>query len=153
MTKFIDPATHLIPHSGKMAQLKRIIDYGEDWIRAEADLTADNIFAENGRIPAWAALEILAQGIAALAGIRAEQAGEPVRPGFLLGTRKFTASVAHLPLTTVTINVQESMVDERGFGVYRCVLTDGDGITLADAAINAFSPSDIEQFMQTQTGN
>ena len=144
----IEPAAHLLPQSGRMVMLDRVLDYGNDWLHGEADLNEDNLFAESGALPSWAVLEVLAQGIAALAGIRAQAAGEPVRLGFLLGTRRFNAHVAALSLPCqVRVMVKESMIDANGFAVYDCTLRDGADVVLAEAAINVYSPPNIEEMM------
>lgn len=144
----IEPAAPLLPQSGHMVMLDRVLDYGEDWLNGEADLREDNLFAEHGVLPTWAVLEVLAQGIAALAGVRAQEVGEPVRLGFLLGTRRFHAHIAALPLPCkVKVAVKESMIDAYGFAVYDCTLLDTDGTVLAEAAINVYSPPNIEEMM------
>ena len=144
----IEPAAPLLPQSGRMVMLDRVLDYGDDWLHGEADLTEDNLFAEDGALPSWAVLEVLAQGIAALAGVRARAAGEAVRLGFLLGTRRFSMSMAALPLPCrVRVAVKESMIDTNGFAVYDCTLQDVADTVLAEAAINVYSPANIEAMM------
>lgn len=145
----IEPAAPLLPQSGRMVMLDRVLDYGDDWLHGEADLRTDNIFAKDGVLPSWVVPEVLAQGIAALAGVRAQEAGEPVRLGFLLGTRKFSTRVTALPLPCrVRVKVQESMVDANGFAVYDCILCNDADTVLAEAAINVYSPSNIEEMMR-----
>lgn len=147
MPSFAD-ARQFLPHSGHMALLDRIADYGEDWLIAEADLRADCIFAAEGKLPAWAAVEVMAQGIAALGGLRCYLRGVEPPVGFLLGTRKFTACAEALPLPChAVITARESMLDSNGFGVYAVDMQVG-GEVWAQANINVFSPPDIEQFMQ-----
>lgn len=144
MPKFED-ARAFLPQTGRMAMLTRIVDYGEDWLLAEADLAQDNIFAEKSQLPAWACIEIMAQGIAALAGVQAHLAGHEVPMGFLLGTRKFQAEAAFLPLPcTVRVRVQESIRDATGFGVYHTALWLGETL-FAQANLNVFSPDDAKK--------
>ena len=45
-------------------------------------------------------MELMAQGIGAFAGIEALKAGEPVRLGFLLGTRKLDLFADSVPVGT-----------------------------------------------------
>ena len=99
-------------------------------------------------------MEIMAQGIAALTGCHAANAGQPIRLGFLLGTRKLNLFADFIPLhTRLLVRVQESMMDSTGFGVFDCSLhwTDApeherhllpaDGL-LIEAALNVYSPQD-----------
>lgn len=127
--------------------LDRIEGYGEDWLDARAEVGEDHIFVENGRLPAWATLEMMAQGIAALAGVRAKMAGEEIRLGFLLGTRTFALSVASLAVPcTLAVSVRQSWLDANGFAVFACAIAQG-GVSLGEANLNVFSPQDIERFI------
>ena len=143
----IEAVAEFLPHSGRMVMLDRIDGYGEDWLNAQAEVAEDHIFVENGRLPAWACLEMMAQGIAALAGVRAKIAGEEVRLGFLLGTRAFTLSVDSLPVPcTLAISVRQSWLDANGFAVFTCAISRRD-VLLGEANLNVFSPADIEDFI------
>ena len=89
--KLICPITHiapLLPHSGHMVLLDCITEYGDDYLHATAHVGEKHILLQAGSLPVLAGMEIMAQGIAALAGCHAHNRGEPVRLGFLLGTRK-----------------------------------------------------------------
>lgn len=144
----------LLPHSGHMVLLDVITEYGEDYLYAEARVGEKHILLQNGVLPLLAGMEIMAQGIAALAGCHARNAGEPVRLGFLLGTRKLNLFAESVPVgTRLSIHVRASTQDAGGFGVFDCELrwTDApedakenlpsDGL-LIRAALNVFSPKD-----------
>lgn len=136
-----------LPHSGRMVMLDCIKDYGEDWLNARAKVREDHIFVENGVLPGWATLEMMAQGIAALAGVRAKMAGEEIRLGFLLGTRAFHLSVASVAVPcTLDISVRRSFLDANGFAVFACEIAE-DGVLLGKANLNVFSPKDIERLI------
>ena len=138
----IAPAAPLLPHSGHMVLIDRVLAYDVHHIVTETDVTHDNIFAEDGHLPVWAYLEIMAQAIGALAGALALDAGEPVRLGYLLGTRKLTLHQSALPLpATLRVEAQESTRDSTGFGVFDCRLYHGDTL-LAEAALNVYVPPD-----------
>jgi predicted hotdog family 3-hydroxylacyl-ACP dehydratase len=51
-------------------------------------IRSDSTFAEDGRVPGLVALEYMAQAVAAYAGLRARGQGQPVRIGYLLGSRE-----------------------------------------------------------------
>jgi len=77
----------LIPHTGKMLLLDRIIDYDiEHSIRAEYNITKNCIFYDPvlDGVPAWAGFEFIAQAISALTGIRKREKGEKANMGFIL---------------------------------------------------------------------
>lgn len=148
----IDHVAPLLPHSGRMVLLSRITAYGEDFLEAEAVVDEGHILLEQGAVPAASGMEIMAQGIAALAGCHAHNAGEPVRLGFLLGTRKLNLFAESIPIgTQLAVRVQASTQDGNGFGVFDCELhwTDApeacrsrlpsDGLLL-QASLNVYSP-------------
>lgn len=138
----ITPAAPLLPHSGRMVLIDRVLSYDAQHITTETDVTGDNIFAVHDRLPAWACLEIMAQAIGALAGVLAVDAGEPVRLGYLLGTRRLTLHHGDLPLpATLRVEARESTRDATGFGVFDCCLYHGE-MRLAEAALNVYTPPD-----------
>lgn len=142
----------LLPHSGRMVLLDSITDYGEKHLTATAEIGSDHILLHHGRLPCTAGMELLAQGIGALIGCHAHNAGEPVKLGFLLGTRKLNLFAGSIPVgTKLLIKVQESVLDASGFGVFDCTLLwteapedektrlPADGV-LVQAALNVYSP-------------
>ena len=66
----------LLPHSGNMVLLDEILDYDDESLQGRATIREDHVFLRpEGVVPAWMAMEILAQGIAAFDGCHAAQAG------------------------------------------------------------------------------
>ena len=140
----LEPVAHLLPHSGRMVMIDRLLHYDAHSAVTESDIDARHIFAENGVLPAWAFLEIMAQAIGALAGARAKGAGKPIRLGFFFGERKLTLHHGDLPLpVTLRSEIQESIQDQSGFGVFDCRLYCGTTL-LADAALNVYMPPEGE---------
>ena len=145
----------LLPHSGHMVLLDEILAYDHESLLASAHIGADHILMQpDGTVPAWMAMEIMAQCIGALEGCHARVRGEPVRLGFLLGTRKLNLFADTIAVgTQLSIQVQASTQDGSGFGVFDCALrwTDApaaaraglpsDGL-LVQAALNVFSPKE-----------
>ena len=151
---FDDVAT-LLPHSGKMVLLDRIQSYDEHSLTASAKIRPDHILLpENAdALPSYALLEIMAQAVGAWAGIHALAAGEAVRLGFLLGTRKLLLHQDSIAIGSVLrIDAVLSWQDQSGMAVFDCtVVHEGSGQTVAEAALNVFSPHDgqvLEQLMQ-----
>jgi predicted hotdog family 3-hydroxylacyl-ACP dehydratase len=160
------PIRHLapiLPHAGNMILLDEIVTYSDSQLQALARIGPDHLFLdENGQLPMWCAIEIMAQGVAALAGCHAHDAGQPPKLGFLLGSRQIDIlrpSVAQGSL--LCVQVEASTRDEAsGFGVFECRLSllDESGIantdspqTVATARLSVFSPPDIEHYLQEQT--
>ena len=153
--RLICPITNvapLLPHSGCMVLLDSITDYGDHHLTATAAIGEDHILLQNGRLPCMLGMEIMAQGIAAWSGAHALDRGEPVRLGFLLGSRKLTLGVSEIPVGTVLdIHITLSLEDNLGMGVFDCSLNCRQpapghehimppGTVLLSGSLNVFSP-------------
>ncbi len=128
----------LIPHSGSMVLLDRIIDYDDQGLTAELLVRGDGLLGDDKAVPAWAGIEYMAQAIAAYAGVMARRVGEPIRLGFLLGTRRYNSNVAVFKVgATLTIRVKKIMQDDN-LGVFDCRIL-GDGMEIT-ANLNVYQP-------------
>lgn len=142
----------VVPHTGTMVLLDEIDHWQEDHLQASVTVRADAPFADEQGIPAWVGIELMAQTIAALGGCRARRANQPVKIGFLVGSRRYSASQAYFPVgACLQVAVQELISGEQGLSVFECNLQ-GIGVHShinASANINVFQPADPEQFLQT----
>jgi predicted hotdog family 3-hydroxylacyl-ACP dehydratase len=131
-----------------MALLDRIIDFDEYTLSAELVVRGDNLLGNDKTVPAWAGIEYMAQAIAAYAGIKSKLAGEPIKLGFLLGTRSYTSNVASFAVgTALAIQVKNIIQDDK-LGVFDCKLR-GDGIEI-NANLNVYQPP-IESELETRS--
>lgn len=140
----IEQVEPLVPHSGEMVLIDRITDFGETHLTAEATIRENHILIKHGKLASWAGIEIMAQGVAAWAGCMAQQANEPVRLGYLLGTRKLHIHQAEIPIgSQLEIKVTMSIQDTTGFGVFDCQLIDKNTqLPILEGALNVFSPKE-----------
>jgi len=137
----------LVPHSGRMSLLTRVVDHGEDWLIAEVDITVDSMFCDEKGVPAWVGLEYLAQAIAAFAGLQERLLGGMPKIGFLVGTRKYVSSNSYFSLnSTLSIKVSENLKAENGLCVFNCELHSDE--CEASARLNVFQPEDANQFIR-----
>lgn len=137
----------LVPHSGKMSLLDKIVEYEDGWLRAEVCITVDSMFADEYGVPAWIGLEYLAQAVGAYSGWQERLRGGPPKLGFLLGTRKYLCSTDYFAIgSTLTLTVQLEIEAANGLNVFHCVLQ-GEGAE-ASANINVFQPDDPDKFLQ-----
>lgn len=129
----------LIPHSGRMILLDKIIDFSEDTLSAELTVRDDGLLGNDQFVPAWAGIEYMAQAVAAYAGIQSKLAGKPIKLGYLLGTRRYVANVARFAVgSTMTIAVKKIIQDDK-LGVFDCKIY-GDGIEI-NANLNVYQPT------------
>ncbi len=140
----IEQVAPLLPHSGDMVLLDRISDFGEDFLIAETEIRSDNILIKHGKLATFAGIEIMAQGVAAWSGCLATLADEPVRLGYLLGTRKLHIHTQEIPIgSKLQIKIKMSIQDSTGFGVFDSQLIDlTSGKAILEGALNVFSPKD-----------
>lgn len=143
------PIDELVPHSGTMSLLDKVVEYGEDWLTAEVTISPETLFLTNDAVPAWVGVEYMAQTIAAFAGILAKTHQQDVKLGFLLGTRKYISSVSSFPIgTRLLIRVEKELQSDDGLGVFNCSI-DADNISVT-ARLNVFQPKDAEQFFEQE---
>lgn len=148
----ITDTASLLPHSGRMVLIDRITRYGDDFVEAGAQIRSDHILLDGGMLPYTAFIELMAQAVGAYAGIQSRKNAQPVRLGFLLGTRKLEIFAQSVPVGThLLATAHMSIQDAGGMGVFDCELrwTDApetssgtlpsDGI-LARASLNVYSP-------------
>lgn len=90
------PVAELLPHAGPAVLLDAVLVQQPDSLRALLRITPQHPYFEPGRgVPVWVGIELMAQAIAAHAGLTSLRSGSPVRKGMLLGTRRYQASVSY----------------------------------------------------------
>lgn len=141
------PIEELVPHSGRMSLLTRVVEYGDEWLIAEVDITPSSMFCDDQGVPAWVGLEYLAQAIAAYAGLQERLTGGSPKIGFLVGTRKYICSNDYFPInSTLSIKVSQNLKAENGLCVFDCELLSSE--CEASARLNVFQPEDADQFIR-----
>jgi predicted hotdog family 3-hydroxylacyl-ACP dehydratase len=129
----------LIPHSGKMVLLDRIISCDDNSLLAELVVRNDCLLGNDKAVPAWAGIEYMAQAVAAYAGVMAKRAGEPIKLGFLLGTRRYTSNVAEFKTgSTLTVRVEKIMQNDN-LGAFECMIQGVD--VKVSANLNVYQPT------------
>lgn len=136
----------LLPHNGKMILLNEITSYDEESLIAYAQVTLQQILVSNGIFPSWAAMEMMAQRVAAWAGILAKDAGEEVSLVFLLGTKKLQLFFDNSSVPALLrVDIKCSLQDNNGFGIFNSQLWHCDDIRkplqlLAEAVLKVYWP-------------
>ena len=139
----------LVPHSGQMVLLDRAVSADAENLCAEVRIHAGSMLAGEQGVGAWVGIEYMAQAIAAHAGWLAVQRGDPVRVGFLLGSRKYEASVPYfLPGDVLQVYVHRVLLAENGLGAFECRIDIVDGAAnAATATVTVFQPDNVNQFL------
>jgi len=127
----------LLPHRGPALLLDEVIAHETERVTCRVTLREGAAYARDGRLPAVLAIEYMAQTIGAWVGLRARARGEPVRIGFLLGTRELRLHVDSFAAGDVLDVDAEHVWGDLALGSFRCAVRRA-GEVVAEATINAF---------------
>jgi len=143
------PIEAIIPHRGTMLLLDSVAACNDESLTAHATVRADAWYAdERGAMPAWIGIELMAQAISAHVGLLSMRAGKPMRPGVLLGTRRYASSrPAFESGAPLRVTATELLRTEDGLGAYGCVIEQG-GTLLAEATVKVYQPRDFQTFIE-----
>ncbi len=133
----------LLPHRPPMVLLDAILGYDENSLQAAVTVSDASLFLEPDGVPVHIGLEYMAQACGAYAGARARDRGEPVRIGFVLGTRQYRA---HVPCfrrgERLAVSVSLLYQDEQ-MGAFDCRIDIG-GKLAAEAQLSVYQPDPAE---------
>lgn len=83
------PVSALLPHRDPMMLLDEVVQWDGQTLTVQVTIRPTSLFLEDGGVPAEVGIEYMAQACGAFVGVQAREAGEPVRIGFLLGSRHY----------------------------------------------------------------
>jgi predicted hotdog family 3-hydroxylacyl-ACP dehydratase len=142
----------LVPHSGTMVLLDRLVAIGDESLCAEVVITLDTLFCDGRGVGAWIGVEYMAQAVAAFAGYEAQSRGESVKVGFLLGSRRYECNHPQFAIgSKLHVHVQRTLQGENGLGAFGCHIDDANdpsAAPLATATITVFQPDNVGEFLQ-----
>ncbi len=130
------PPSELLPHAGPAVLIDEILSDTDSVVRASAHITPQHPFFVAGHgVPTWVGIEMMAQAIAAHAGLSGQREGREPRQGMLLGTRRYQASTSWFADgDTLTITAQTAFGHEGGMAACDCRIENAAGL-LAEATI------------------
>ena len=147
----LPPVAELLPHSGTMIFIDRVLAYDRDKIVAETTVRNEPLFPDRPRIPVYVGLEYMAQTIGAFAGLRQLAVGEGAKIGMLLGTRDFRAEVPAFDIGERLTLSATLVFESDDLGVFDCAIHRGSN-RLVSARLNVFQPESFDGFLSAQTG-
>ena len=135
----------LLPHEPPMVLLDSVIGWQQGKLHAAVEIRPDSPFFHAGRgVPAHVGIEYMAQTCGAFAGLEAHRSGQPVRLGFLLGTRRYQALVPWLCVGWRLTVTADLVFREGQMGVFDCRIRH-EGAEIATAQITVYQPDDPAQ--------
>ena len=131
--------TELLPHTGQMVLVDEVLSYDQGRLCAALTVRGDGLlFGDNQTVPAWVGIEYMAQTIGVYAGVQAKQSDQPIRLGFLLGTRHYQSNVPSFKVgSRLRVNVEKILQDEQ-LAVFECRIS-GENIEIT-AMLNVYQP-------------
>lgn len=149
MTQAFPPIEELLPHRGTMLLLDRVFSGNENSIVAGTTVPeAAWYLDEEGGMPAWIGIELMAQAIAAHAALQGRLKGEPPKRGVLLGCRAYRARAPRAAAgALLKVSARATVVDETGLAAYDCRIDSGTA-EFATATLKVFEPEDFDAFMK-----
>jgi predicted hotdog family 3-hydroxylacyl-ACP dehydratase len=141
------PVEALVPHRSGMLLIDRVLSDDGDTTRAHATVREDGLFVREGFLPSYVGIELMAQTIAVWGGLRQREKNEPMRLGFLLGTRRFESTVDGFPTgAELEVEAHFEIVSELGLAVFSCRIFH-QAVACVTASINVFQPPDIGRYL------
>jgi len=130
------PVAELLPHRGTAVLLDAVLEDSQDAIRARVRIAPTHPYFEPGRgVPVWVGIELMAQAIAAHAGLAGRRSKGAPKKGMLLGTRRFEASTAYFAEgVELDVEARREFGGDGEIAACACSIVSG-GETLATATI------------------
>lgn len=138
----------LLPQSGDMVLLDRVLEVDEGSIVTELIVRPDTLFfsAQDAGIPAWVGIEFMAQTVAAYSGYWRKRRGKTIDLGFLLGSRCYESSVDTFPGgSKLRVRAKKEIEGYNGMAVFDCRIEGGN--IQASAKLNVLLPEDSRTFL------
>lgn len=139
----------ILPHRGRAILVHEVISYDDTSAVVAVNIGAETAFFQVGEgVPAHVGLEYMAQACGTYAGLMSLDRGEPVRLGFLLGTRDYKCAKPWYRIgERLIVSAEQLFQTDDGMGSFFCKIMCGD-IELASAHLNVFQPNDVTNFLE-----
>jgi predicted hotdog family 3-hydroxylacyl-ACP dehydratase len=130
------PVAQLLPHAGRAVLIDTLLENSRDAVRAVARITSAHPFFVPGKgVPAWVGVEMMAQTIAAHAGLEGRAEGRSPRAGLLLGTRRYRMYAPFFAQgANLVVEADRAGGGPGGVAACECRILDGE-TRLVEAAI------------------
>lgn len=135
----LPPVEEVVPHSGPMVLLDRLIGFTEEegLATAEVVLRGDSMFVRDGKARAVVTVEYMAQAVAAYVGLIAKKKGGEIEIGFLIGIREMKLHQSHLHAGDVLEVEAKHVWGDMKLGSFRAAVRRGSE-EIASATLTVF---------------
>lgn len=142
----------LVPHAAPMLLLDRLCEATATTARCEVRVgeTLALFLRDDGALPGWVGIELMAQTVAAWSGYQGHLRQEEPQIGLLLGARKYQCHLARLPAGSLLTIDCEQLLQDGALASFQCYLR-CEGELVAEARLSTIQP-DAEQ-LETLLGS
>ncbi|GKX63754.1 (3R)-hydroxymyristoyl-ACP dehydratase [Pragia fontium] len=141
------PAAYYLPHESPMVFLETVCAVDDDSAICEVSVNPDGILSPylNGQnaLPAWFAIEIMAQAIGVWSGWHGIQNNQTPRLGMLLGSRAFKSTLNEYPNGSLLRVYATMLLQDDKLASFDCRL-EINGETVTQAKLNVYQPDNQE---------
>ena len=141
MQRFDPKIMELIPHRPPMLLINGLEKVSEKHSQATVIIDADTPFYQQGKgVPAWIGLEYMGQTAALIAGHQVLEGLSEPHLGFLMGSRKYEASVEYFePHSNLTVVCEEAALVGESLATFKCTISNSQTqAILATALLSVF---------------
>lgn len=132
----------LLPHAGGMRLLERVVAHGAGLTICETRSQRSLLFRRaDGTLPAWVAIEWMAQCAGVHGALAARAEGKRIEIGFLVGGRSARFAAAQLPEGALRVRAALQRATG-GLHAFACRVETAEGTLLAEASLGVFIPRD-----------
>ena len=130
----------LLPHDHPMILIDSAWADSTAGFSSSVRISEDSAFFEPSRgVPSYVGIEYIAQTVAALVGLESRRAGKEVRLGYLLGTRRFQATVSYFTLGERLTTRVAAEFESGGLAKYRGEICNDAGKRLVETSVTLYS--------------
>ena len=132
------PIAQLLPQAGAARLLERVLAHDTEGTRCAVNPAQSALFRDaNGRVPAWVALEYMAQCAAADGSLRRRARGEALEPALLVGSRRVAFRCTHFDAAQRLEVTARHAAGRRELLAFDCAVFDArGGEPLAEGRLN-----------------
>ena len=144
-TPSFPPIGELIPHAGSMVLLQRVLQHDPQATRCAAEVDGcGGLRDAAGDLAAWMAIELMAQCVAAHAGLVGLAAAQRPRAGLLLGARRISLHVPRLVRgQSLVVGARHLWGGASGPVAFDCEVADAaTGAVLVEGRLTCLVPKD-----------
>ncbi len=122
------PITLLLPQAGASRLLERVLAHDGEETRCGVNPSQSALFRDaSGRVPAWIALEYMAQCAAADGSLRRRARGLPLEPALLIGSRRVTFRCSYFDAAQCLEVTARRSAGRRELLAFDCAVFDARG--------------------------